>query len=1183
MRTVLSLALLSLAAVARLSAAEIHVDGAATGPGDGSSGAPYPTIQAAAAMAVAGDTVRIHAGTYRETVVPAHAGTAAEPIVYTAAGDGPVVIDGADVIDGWSRVAGSDHVWQASYAVPFASTLNQHEQLFCDGTMLWTARTPDRPVGRGLFHPDAVLRVSAVQSIADVGQGTDTPWGPVAKGGARRITFTCDALDDPAAAWPAGATLGLQPHENQSWGFWCIGPIESYADGQITAVLFTGISQDQHAFSRVTAGTPFFLARGDGSELDAPGEWYHDRAAGRVRVWLPDGGDPNEHAMTIKQRDYAFDLSGLAHIEVRDLAVHAATITTDNLLGDGVGMGAWLTHNRGSVDIPAVQGNASAHHITLERVQARHLNHFLGTWGNYHTQWIMSSGLMIAGTAHTVRDCRIAQTAGNGIVLFGTDHRVTGTLIHDVNYSGALTSGIYIAQTPGNTPGTPVKPDRIEIDHNTLVCAGWGLIDGSSLYTSDPATPSRIHHNHISAAGLLTRDVGGIRFVGHTVDNPLRTGPTRIDHNVVRNVVAALGNPIYFDFCDDYVVDHNLIYDCNQGININDAYNLTVTNNTMVGFSGGIGGVSRDKSSFFNMADTLVRNNICSGSVLDNGGNIAPSYTADHNLEDAPEALFVDPATGDYRLRADASAAIDAGSTAVPSPGPLAGAPDLGCFERGHDDWLEEVGVANPVHARPTDVVARARRDGTVDLTWHDATGGTAAHWIDRGYKTDHPNGGWEFLTVGRTAPGTSRFVDVVDGPPATSYYRVRAVSSIFSPWAVSATGTTAGDTITFGADQGYTDGPLFGQGPWAADPYTATDRDTTLVDGGVAEVRANETLIVYGDFGVIDPAFDDTASRVGFSLRLRLRAITAGDTGAALRVRVGGYGIWKHSTYAFEIGLRRDGYLYANTAEGWKGIGAVTDFAASATDWVTVTGVLDYDQRRVTDLAVNGVARNAGWVFKDTHADLHDGLWQLLGSPASAEAAVVVDDLRLRIDPAPTLWLTAVDADLDEAGDHGELRIGSSAVLVSDLQVALGLDGASEAELADIDLIDAATGNAVDPAAVVVPAGAAGLRLRIVARADGAAEPSESLVWRLDPASDYRLDPDPLKTVASMHIAGDADAPRRRIQVAIVPLARAVQINALVAGISRLYDGSTPALFEDLNPSVDETLEILPDPNGDG
>ena len=65
-------------------------------------------------------------------------------------------------------------------------------------------------------------------------------------------------------------------------------------------------------------------------------------------------------------------------------------------------MGAWLTHNRGSVDIPAVQGNAPAHHLTLDGIRASHLNHVLGTWGNYHEQWTQSSGLMIAGTARSM-------------------------------------------------------------------------------------------------------------------------------------------------------------------------------------------------------------------------------------------------------------------------------------------------------------------------------------------------------------------------------------------------------------------------------------------------------------------------------------------------------------------------------------------------------------------------------------------------------------------------------------------------------------------------------------------------------------------------------------------------------------------------------------------------------------
>ena len=60
---------------------------------DGSAARPWRTIQRAADVAKAGDTVTIRGGTYREWVKPAHAGRADAPIVYRAAkearGDSP--------------------------------------------------------------------------------------------------------------------------------------------------------------------------------------------------------------------------------------------------------------------------------------------------------------------------------------------------------------------------------------------------------------------------------------------------------------------------------------------------------------------------------------------------------------------------------------------------------------------------------------------------------------------------------------------------------------------------------------------------------------------------------------------------------------------------------------------------------------------------------------------------------------------------------------------------------------------------------------------------------------------------------------------------------------------------------------------------------------------------------------
>jgi len=73
-----------------------------SGPHAGSPSMPFRTISAAAAVAVAGDTVVVGRGVYRERVAPARSGTPTAPIVYKAAPGEDVTIKASEVLP-WSR------------------------------------------------------------------------------------------------------------------------------------------------------------------------------------------------------------------------------------------------------------------------------------------------------------------------------------------------------------------------------------------------------------------------------------------------------------------------------------------------------------------------------------------------------------------------------------------------------------------------------------------------------------------------------------------------------------------------------------------------------------------------------------------------------------------------------------------------------------------------------------------------------------------------------------------------------------------------------------------------------------------------------------------------------------------------------------------------------------------------
>jgi hypothetical protein len=86
----------------------------------GTAAKPFATIQKAADTAHAGDSVRVKTGIYREAVHLHNSGTAASPIQFVADPPGSVVVTGADVMTGWTRVEGEAPIYQIQWDHVFA-------------------------------------------------------------------------------------------------------------------------------------------------------------------------------------------------------------------------------------------------------------------------------------------------------------------------------------------------------------------------------------------------------------------------------------------------------------------------------------------------------------------------------------------------------------------------------------------------------------------------------------------------------------------------------------------------------------------------------------------------------------------------------------------------------------------------------------------------------------------------------------------------------------------------------------------------------------------------------------------------------------------------------------------------------------------------------------------------------
>src|SRR3954464_8295655 len=94
-------------------ASVFHVATTGSDSSDGSQNQPLRTINRAAELAQAGDTVVVHEGVYREWARPRRGGLSAQRrITYEAAVGEHVAVKGSEQVTGWEPVEGT--VWRVS-------------------------------------------------------------------------------------------------------------------------------------------------------------------------------------------------------------------------------------------------------------------------------------------------------------------------------------------------------------------------------------------------------------------------------------------------------------------------------------------------------------------------------------------------------------------------------------------------------------------------------------------------------------------------------------------------------------------------------------------------------------------------------------------------------------------------------------------------------------------------------------------------------------------------------------------------------------------------------------------------------------------------------------------------------------------------------------------------------------
>ncbi|MBK3517500.1 T9SS type A sorting domain-containing protein [Carboxylicivirga marina] len=616
---------------------------------DGSESSPFKTIQKAANVIKAGETCYIKEGRYREAVsLSSKQGNEQDKITFQAYPGHQVVIDGTvDINQTWQVYSGN------IYKTNFSTDI---WQLFVNDNMVTSARWPNAKAWTDEMWDNENHWGH---------QSDDSSYGIMVDDGTLNLAGQTEDFTGAIAILNVGSWLSFAE------------TVESHGGSSATFTYSTNFNEGQYHHKK-THGKYFFEA--SLACLDAPNEWYYNKASNELYLYAEDGQNPTGKSITGKRLTYGLSVSFSTHIVFKDIDFFACTFAVNNSTN--------CTIENSDVTFPSY-----SRRMLGEITKA--------------APTIVNAGSSILDSYNVIRNCAFQYADGTGMEIIGKNDTIDNCSFYQIDYScvGSLHDVMVNARNAND----------LTFRYNTMSYGGNSV--GIKMGLSN-----KIEYNLVSKQGGLQNDGAAIQADASESDGAVMT------HNWVMNTVkyglrfdSPWNSPAVYGTYGR--MDYNVVWGSKPMIPKGDYH--TIYNNTTFDNVGADISIFNDEAHGGVNVNTVVRNNIAgiiSGS--NSGANIPPAGIIEScwiGTEQTPQAevstQLNDATNRDFRPGKN-SALIDEGmELSGVTDGFIGDAPDIGAYEFNDTHyWIPGRKEAYATHPIPLN--SGISNSDTVDLMW---------------------------------------------------------------------------------------------------------------------------------------------------------------------------------------------------------------------------------------------------------------------------------------------------------------------------------------------------------------------------------------------------------------------------------------------------------------------------------